>query len=493
MDTDLHRRIHACWLGKAIGGTLGAPHEGAPEPLNLKFYDPVPEGILPNDDLDLQLVWLHHLRATGARAVTPEIMADAWRRHVRFPFDEYGVCLRNLELGLSGRDSGAYDNWFGECMGAAIRSEIWACVAPGEPERAAGFAWADAVCDHSGEGVWAEVFFAALQSAAFIENDPDILLDRALGLLAPDSLVARAIRDTRRWWGETGDYLQVRARIVEAYGGENFTDVKPNLAFTILGWLAGGGDFGRSICIATNCGLDTDCTAATLGALLGILDPDGIPEEWVKPIGEEVVVSPPIIGINPPATLRELTDWTLALREQLAADRPVVGVVRPRQPVSKGASLASIAGRVQTPCSVDETAFGESSAWTEQVLAGNWTEITGGNGSGWALALAPELVEAQDCVIMAYAPQRTRVWLDGRELECAAADFTSYGRCAPSPHRGGRVVFHAGMMTDGPHDLRIWVDLSEGESSELVVALADSKTRLWLVPNWLESSASLVA
>jgi ADP-ribosylation/crystallin J1 len=42
----------------------------------------------------------------------------------------------------------------------------------------------------------------------------------------------------------------------------------------VLGLLAGEGDFGKSLCIAVNCGNDTDCTGATLGAPLGILYPD---------------------------------------------------------------------------------------------------------------------------------------------------------------------------------------------------------------------------
>lgn len=56
----LKSQITGCWLGKNIGGTLGAPFEGTKEVLDLTFYTqkdlygkPV-----PNDDLDLQIVWL---------------------------------------------------------------------------------------------------------------------------------------------------------------------------------------------------------------------------------------------------------------------------------------------------------------------------------------------------------------------------------------------------------------------------------------------------
>ena len=55
----LNSRIHGCWLGKSIGGTLGLPAEGKMERLNFSFYNPVPTTALPNDDLELQIVWLH--------------------------------------------------------------------------------------------------------------------------------------------------------------------------------------------------------------------------------------------------------------------------------------------------------------------------------------------------------------------------------------------------------------------------------------------------
>lgn len=54
-----------------------------------------------------------------------------------------------------------------------------------------------------------------------------------------------------------------------------------NVPFTVLALLAGDGDFGRTICTAVNCGMDTDCTAATAGALLGLLKPDCISDEWL--------------------------------------------------------------------------------------------------------------------------------------------------------------------------------------------------------------------
>ncbi len=310
------KKALGCWLGKAVGGTLGGPAEGKPGPLDLTFYDPVPDEMLPNDDLDLQVVWLERVRRTGL-PISRRHLADAWLEHIHLYPDEYGVAARSLAQGIMPPASGAFDNGFTAGMGAAIRSEIWACLAPGDPALAVDLAKEDACVDHAGEGVHAELFLVSLQSHAFVESDRDALLDAALGAIPSDSRVARAIVDTREWWAESGDWRDVRKRILDKHGRQNFTDVAQNLAFTVLGWLAGEGDFGKAICTAVNCGRDTDCTGATLGALLGILAPDSIGEEWLKPIGRDMVLSPGIVGMHPAATLDEFTDQVADLALQV--------------------------------------------------------------------------------------------------------------------------------------------------------------------------------
>ena len=61
----LRDKIIACYQGKNIGGTLGAPYEARNHYLHLSYYDPVPTEPATNDDLDLQLVWLRHLAEFG--------------------------------------------------------------------------------------------------------------------------------------------------------------------------------------------------------------------------------------------------------------------------------------------------------------------------------------------------------------------------------------------------------------------------------------------
>jgi ADP-ribosylglycohydrolase len=317
ISLELYRKkVLGCWLGKAVGGTLGGPAEGKTGPLSLTYYDPVPDQMLPNDDLDLQVVWLETIRRNGL-PVDRRLLAEAWLEHIHLWPDEYGVASRNLDQGIYPPFSGSFDNGFTAGMGAAIRTEIWACLAPGDPELAASLAREDACVDHADEGVYAAEFLAVIESAAFLESDSSILLDTGISMIPENCRVAQAISDTRRWWNENHDWMKAMEEILSQHGRQNFTDVAQNLAFIVLGWLAGGEDFSKAICTAVNCGQDTDCTGATLGALLGILNPDGIEEKWLKPIGRDLVLSPGMVGMHHAATLDEFTDQVTELAAQV--------------------------------------------------------------------------------------------------------------------------------------------------------------------------------
>ena len=122
------KKVLGAWLGKAVGGTLGQPWEGSRGPLALSFYDPVPTDMMPNDDIDLQVVWACRLATDWQGVVSYANFSDAWLRNIGFSFDEYGVARRNLARGIPAPHSGAFDNAFTDGMGAAIRAEIWAVL-----------------------------------------------------------------------------------------------------------------------------------------------------------------------------------------------------------------------------------------------------------------------------------------------------------------------------------------------------------------------------
>jgi len=286
-ETDLsyRQRVLACWLGKAVGSTLGLPVDGSEGPHDFSFYNPVPTEVVPSDDLELQATWAGVLDAMDEPSVSRAVLAKAWREDVDLSRDAYGIAKRNLTWGLMPPLSGAFDNWFNSSMDAAVRSEIWACLAPGNSEVAGAYAYEDAMVDHAGEGIWGAVFLAALQAGAFTATDADAMLDKALREAPGNSQVYNAVTDARTWWKESGDWKAVREQLIERYRTLNTSDVSLNMGFIILGWLAGEGDFTKSVCTTVNCGFASRANGAAVGALVAISDPDSIPQKWLTPLG----------------------------------------------------------------------------------------------------------------------------------------------------------------------------------------------------------------
>lgn len=483
-DTDYRLKVMGCWLGKAIGGTLGMPFEGKDGPFDLSFYEPVPTETIPNDDLDLQVLWACVLDDMDTPAVDRNILSGAWVKHVGFPWDEYGIAIRNIKLGIRPPFTGSYDNYFINGMGAAIRSEIWACLAPGNAEHAATYAYEDACVDHAEEGVWATVFLAALESAAFYENNRDKLLDGALATLPESSLVRQCVSDTRNWFEKDTVYLKTRERILEKYGNENFTDVVQNMGFIVFAWLAGGGDFSRSICIATNCGKDADCTAATVGSLMGIIDPDCIDEKWLAPIGKRLIVSKEITGITPPETLDDFTDMVVRLRERLNGSKPAVAE-RISPDILKKFSVEVLHAFVKSaPSELMNWAAAVAKlkeTGTPKTLPGMFVQMPAVEFEDDILMLKYkfQLTETLDVRVIFNCSSNCMVWIDG-----AFAFGRECGRMAPSPHRCPINQYKDMQLAASSHELIAAVyrpDVSD--MAQWVCGLADGKTFQWLVPS----------
>ena len=337
LDLETYReKVRGCWMGKSIGGTLGAPYECKRGVFDVSFYtQDLSGGAPPNDDLDIQLVWLNAAERYG-RALTSGILAEYWTSWIVPNWAEYGAGKNNLRMGIAPPLSGQVNNLYRDSNGAFIRSEIWACLAPGHPEIAALMAFEDATVDHAREGLHAEIFCAALESAAFAEPDPRRLLDIALSYIPKGCGVARGVAAAVSAYDAGVTWQEARRRVLTevpgSFGalatpradmprdiplGPTGWDAPGNVGITVLGWLYGKGDFGRSLCTAVNCGEDTDCTAATLGALLGILGGyRAIPRKWIEPVGDGITtlcVNKADGGLSIPRSVSELTDRVVRL------------------------------------------------------------------------------------------------------------------------------------------------------------------------------------
>lgn len=332
---EIEDMMKGCWVGKNIGGVLGAPFECKRGIFPVSFYtQDLSMGPPPNDDLDLQIVWLSAVERYG-RNINASILAEYWLSYIIPNWVEYGTGKANLRAGFEPPMSGEIDNVYKNSCGCFIRSEIWACLAPGHPEIAARYAYEDAIVDHAGEGMYGEIFFAAMQSAAFVEKDINQLLSIGLSYIPENSATAQAIRMAKECYQQNIDFYEARKRIHNiapgTFGiqpitldeipeennegmkiGEPGFDAPENVAFVIAGLLYGEGDFEKSICLANSCGEDTDCTCATLGALLGIIHGDSnLPEKWKAPLDDKIAtmcIDKTSQGIWVPDTATQLAD-----------------------------------------------------------------------------------------------------------------------------------------------------------------------------------------
>ena len=264
-------KVRGCFAGKAVAGTLGAPYEGVKMRMALKYRKEMTDAMLPNDDLDLQVLWLDVLEKKGADFTSYDLQ-KRFCEYCDYSPGEYAVMRKNFEYGIYPPYSGAYNNdFYRQGMGCPIRSEIWACVAPGDPALAAEFASRDGVLDHAGESVYAEMFFAALECEAFFDSDIRSLINKALAVIPENCKFRRLVNDTVALCGKYKDIRAVRAHLLDRYGHPDCTNMFQNMGITLASLLLGGLDLIKTSMLALNCGFDTDCTCASAGSAVGLI------------------------------------------------------------------------------------------------------------------------------------------------------------------------------------------------------------------------------
>ena len=313
-------KVYACWIGKNIGGTMGTPYEGGRHLNDIKGFVTEANVVLPNDDLDLQLIWLYAMEQNGPEAINSAMLGEHWISFISPHWNEYGIGKANMKRGIRPPMSGDYVNDWNNSNGAWIRTEIWACTAPGMPYVAAKNAVADASVDHgAGEGTYAAAFVCAMQSAAFVISDLRKCIEIGLSAIPERSRMAKSIRLVLKLYDEKKTWVEARNTILEANSdiGDGWFEAPSNVSYAVIGLLWGEGDFKKSMITAINCGDDTDCTGATVGATLGILNGTStIPEDWRAHIGDSIITVSVNKGNNGkfvPKTCKELTDRVVAL------------------------------------------------------------------------------------------------------------------------------------------------------------------------------------
>ena len=306
---DYQERVYASWLGQIVGNIYGLSYEfryidePGPDVFPYGFGESlqrveVVDGAFSDDDTDIEYMYLLQMERHGIEPSYRQLAA-AWKHHVR---DRVWVANRSalalMHAGFGPPVTGHRDfnpNWFQ--IDPQLVNEIWAVTAPGMVDYAAAkSAWAARITNDD-FGIEPTVHFAAMYAAAFFERDIGRLIDIGTAALPPASRFARTVEHMKRLhrqWPD--DWRRARAAMAEAYygvfdynrDGWPVVDANLNGACAILALLYGGGDFQRTLDIASGLGFDADNQAATMSGLLGIvLGLDGIPRDLLYPLGRE--------------------------------------------------------------------------------------------------------------------------------------------------------------------------------------------------------------
>lgn len=269
--TEYFDKVYGCFLGKCIGGTAGGPAEGRKELLDFPLNEELLHQTLPNDDLDLQILWLELIEAVGFD-VTARDMAREFYEKVPYGPGEYAYFEKNYAHGIYPPTSGSYNNrYYKNGMGCPIRAEIWACIFPGSRRLIGRYVEMDGSLDHERDSIDAERFLAVFESELFFGFTLREALDTALCEVPSDSKLGRVLRDTISWHDEGLDWKLTRGKILRSYGHADCTNMYQNLGFILIALLYGKGDFRETIRIGLACGYDTDCICATAASILGII------------------------------------------------------------------------------------------------------------------------------------------------------------------------------------------------------------------------------
>jgi ADP-ribosylglycohydrolase len=345
-------RLYGAWLGRCAGCTLGKPVENWPR-LAIRRYltqqvayplrDYIPADARPgndhppfhpswsesvrgridgsprDDDTDYTILATHILETYGPD-FTPEDVGHEWLR--RFPFmavyTAERAAYRNLILGLAPPATATHINPYREWIGAQIRVDAYGYACAGDPERAAGMAYADARLSHTGNGIYGALWAAALIAASFAESAMAAALASALAVVPARSRLAEALRGVLELHSQGRDWESARDVLEERHGQLSPVHTINNAAVVSAALLWGDGDFTRTIGLAVQAGWDTDCNGATAGSAFGAMHGRAaLGAHWITPLHDRL--STALVGFQE-QRISELAERALALTLATSCD-----------------------------------------------------------------------------------------------------------------------------------------------------------------------------
>lgn len=343
---ELYDRVYGAWLGRCAGCLLGKPVErwtrdkidGLAKdtnnyPISNYFSSDVPDAIkqkygiadtwgplkiygsnltgwintvdaMPtDDDTNYTILGLKVLEGAG-KSFTSDDVASEWINSLPalHLMTAERVGYRNIISGIIPPESGWRRNPYREWIGAQIRADIFGYVAPGNPEEAAEMAFRDAVLAQYKNGIYGEMFVAAMLAAAAVTNDIDRIIEAGLSQIPEKSRLAEGISRVFGWKKDGLSWVQAIDKLHEIYDEENMHDwclTTTNAMVVTLALLYCEHDFEKAIAISVHAAYDTDCNGATVGSIMGMmLGAKALPGKWIAPLNDTVLSSVAGFGKN---------------------------------------------------------------------------------------------------------------------------------------------------------------------------------------------------
>ncbi|MBS3763225.1 MAG: ADP-ribosylglycohydrolase family protein, partial [Planctomycetes bacterium] len=243
-----------------------------------------------DDDTDYTIIGLRALEEKGKNFDSRDI-AQMWLELLPYQktYTAERVAYRNIVNGLWPPESARYRNAYREWIGAQIRADAWGYACPARPQEAAELAYRDAVVSHTRNGIYGEMWVAAMIAAAFATDSPRRIIEIGLSEIPGDSRLNAAIQQVIEWYEEDLSAEEATTRLLEEFGEYSPVHTINNAAIVAMALLWGGEDFTRGVGLAVMPGLDTDCNGATVGSVTGVMiGEEGIPENWKQPLNDRL-------------------------------------------------------------------------------------------------------------------------------------------------------------------------------------------------------------
>ncbi|MCI8877718.1 MAG: ADP-ribosylglycohydrolase family protein [Oscillospiraceae bacterium] len=311
-------KVYAGFLGMNIGIRLGAPVEPTIWTYerirdtygDITGYVKEYKNFAADDDANGPVFFLRALYDDAKdRLPTPQDVARAWLNYARegvglYWWGGYGVSTEhtaylNLKSGIPAPQSGSIEQnglILAEQIGGQIFIDTWGLVSPCRPHLAAELGQTAASVSHDGNGLWGARFFCAAIAKAFETAEITEIVEAGLAEI-PEECTYRDVMEAVKAFHKEHpeDWRACREMLERDWGYDKYQGVChiiPNAGVCAMALLYGGGDFARTVEIATMAGWDTDCNAGNVGTVLGVARGlEGLPEKYRGPINDGIVCS----------------------------------------------------------------------------------------------------------------------------------------------------------------------------------------------------------